>query len=81
MAHTVIVHMANADPFVAEVQELPEPQDNFLNCTNPRLRDGKPLHYVDEDAMTLIIPWHRISFVEVMPSEAEREEVDAFFRE
>jgi len=39
------------------------------------------LRYVEEDAMTLIFPWHRISFVEVMPSEAEREEVEAFFRE
>jgi hypothetical protein len=81
MAHTVIVHISNADPFVAEIDEIPKPRDNFLQCSNPRARDGKTLHYVDEDAMSLIFPWHRISFVEIMPSEADREEVEAFFRE
>lgn len=81
MPHTVIVHITSADPFVAEIEEMPEPGDNFLKCSNPRSRDGKSLHYVDEDAASLIFPWHRISFVEIMPSEAEREEVEAFFRE
>ena len=81
MAHTVIVHIANADPFVAEIAEIPDSRDNFLKCANPRGRDGKTLHYVEEDAVSLLFPWHRISFVEIMPSEAEREEVEAFFRE
>ncbi|UCC62644.1 MAG: hypothetical protein JSV36_18105 [Anaerolineae bacterium] len=81
MPHTVIVHITNADPFVAEIDEIPDSRDNFLKCTNPRARDGKALRYVEEDAMTLIFPWHRISFVEVMPSESEREELEAFFRE
>ena len=81
MQHTVIVHISNADPFVAEIDEIPDSQDNFLKCTNARARDGKALHYVDEDAVNLIFPWHRISFVEIMPSEAEREEVETFFRE
>jgi hypothetical protein len=81
MPHTVIVHIANADPIVAEVEEIPDSRDNFLQCSNPRARDGKTLHYVEEDAVTLLFPWHRISFVEIMPSEAEREDVDAFFRE
>ena len=81
MQHTVIVHISNADPFVAEIDELPDSRDNFLKCTNPRARDGKALHFIDEDAVNLIFPWHRISFVEIMPSEAEREEVETFFRE
>ncbi|OQY22620.1 MAG: hypothetical protein B6I34_05685 [Anaerolineaceae bacterium 4572_32.1] len=81
MAYTVVVHIANADPFLAEIEEVPEPQDNFLQCSNPRSRDGKSLHYVDEEAVSLIFPWHRVSFVEIMPSEAEREEVETFFRE
>jgi hypothetical protein len=81
MPHTVIVHVTNADPFVAEIEDIPEPADNFLHCTNARLRDGKALHYVDEDAMSLIFPWHRISLLEIMPSEGERDDIDAFFRE
>ncbi|MCR4408098.1 MAG: hypothetical protein NUW24_14465 [Anaerolineae bacterium] len=81
MPHTVIVHIENADPFVADVDELPDPKDQFFTCTNPRLRDGKPLHYVTEEALSFIFPWHRISFIEIMPAEGEREEVEAFFRE
>jgi hypothetical protein len=81
MSHTVIVHIANADPFVAEIDEIPDSQDNFLQCSNLRARDGKSLHYVEEDSISVLFPWHRISFVEIMPSEAEREEVETFFRE
>ncbi len=81
MSHTVIVHITNADPFVAEIEEIPDSRDNFLVCSNARARDGKTLHYIEEDAVSLLFPWHRISFVEIMPSEAEREEVEAFFRE
>ncbi|MDY7041958.1 MAG: hypothetical protein SVX38_13965, partial [Chloroflexota bacterium] len=63
------------------VDGLPSPTDQFFICTNPRLRDGKALHYVTDEAVTFIFPWHRISLIEVMPVEGEREEVEAFFRD
>jgi hypothetical protein len=39
MAITVLIHIANADPVMAEVEELPSPNDQFVLCTNPRARD------------------------------------------
>jgi len=78
---TVVVHVMNEDPIMAEIDELPDPSDQCVTLTNPRRRDGKPVHYVAEEALSVIFPWHRISFIEVMPSEEARAEIDLFFRE
>ena len=77
----VIVHLTSDDPFVADMEGLPSPGDNCLVVTNPRLRDGKPLRYVTNGMSLMILPWHRIAFVEVMGGEEERREVVEFFRE
>jgi hypothetical protein len=81
MAVTVIVHILNADALVGEVDELPDPTASFIVCTNPRGRDGKPLIYVEREATRILIPWHRISFVETMPSEEDQVEIETFFRD
>jgi len=81
MAETVIVHLFNEDPFVAEMERLPDPTDAYIEVANPRRRDGKDLLYVTRGAQRFLFPWHRISFVEVMSAEADREEVIGFFRD
>ncbi len=80
MTYTLLIHIVNADPLVAEVDDLPSPQDQIITVNNPRQRDGKDLHYVMPEVQTLILPWNRISFIEVMPTEAE-EEVVGFIRD
>jgi hypothetical protein len=47
---------------------------------NPRRRDGKDLHYLDEDVTSMIVPWHRINFIQLLPS-ADAEEIIGFVRE
>ncbi|MCL4299069.1 MAG: hypothetical protein KJ077_25255 [Anaerolineae bacterium] len=81
MAITVIIHISNADAIMAEIEELPDPTSNFLMCTNPRARDGKNLIYIERDATRVIFPWHRISFVETLPSEEDQVQVESFFRD
>lgn len=81
MAYTVILHLPNEDPILAEMEELPKPNDMCVIVSNMRKRDGNRLNYVEVDAEQFIFPWHRISFIEVMPSEAERAKVMKFFRE
>ncbi len=81
MAKLVIIHVMNEDPILAEVEELPKPTDQFLEFTNPKRRDGKPIPYVTIGAKSFMFPWHRLSFVEVMTTEAERSEAIEFFRE
>ncbi len=81
MAHTVLIHIANADPVVAEMDELPDPQSVYITCTNIRARDGKPIHYIDPEASKFLFPWHRITFLEVYPSEEDQAEIETFFRD
>ncbi|HZD09788.1 MAG TPA: hypothetical protein VE553_00450 [Candidatus Binatia bacterium] len=80
MTITVIVHIANEEPVVCEVEKLPEAQDQVMLLSNPRMRDGKELKFLEEDVSRIIVPWHRINYVQVLPS-AEIEDVIGFVRD
>jgi hypothetical protein len=80
MALEVILHIHNADPVLGEIDELPETTDTILIVKNPRMRDGKDLHYLAANVVTVIWPINTISFVEVLPSEKE-ERIVSFVRE
>jgi hypothetical protein len=76
----IIVHITNEDPVLCEIEQLPSPEDQFVLVNNPRRRDGKDIHYLDDDVTSMIIPWHRINFVQILPS-TEAEEIITFIRE
>ena len=80
MGMIIIVHVSNEEPFMAEIEALPEPTSQVIIVTNPRRPDGRELHYMSDDATEMILPWHRINFIEVVHSEG-REEVESFVRE
>jgi hypothetical protein len=80
MSYTLIVHIANAEPIVGEVEELPKPTDSLIILHEPRQRDGKEVPYIDRDSMIAIFPIHRISFIEVVTPH-EEEEIIGFVRE
>jgi len=80
MTVEVIIHLMNEDPILAEMEGLPDPTHQSITFTNPRRRDGRPLHYVTEGASSFIFPWNRISFIEIMEAE-ETKEVIEFFRD
>ena len=80
MPLTVLIHMMNEDPIVAEMEGLPDPKDQFLACENPRRRDGRDVEYVLPEVSSLLLPWHRIHCVEIMPGE-EEEEIVTFVRD
>lgn len=77
---SVLVHIANEDAVECELEEFPDAGSLFLTLNNPRRRDGKDLHYLDEDVTTLLVPWRRVNFIQIMPS-ADAEEVIGFVRE
>ncbi len=81
MSFTVLLHIANSDPIVAEMETMPDKTATHIICTNPRARDGKPLHYIDPEAVRFMFPWHRITFIEIYPSEEDRAEIETFFRD
>jgi hypothetical protein len=81
MSITIILHISNEEPILGEIENMPELTDQMILVSNPRRRDGKDIHYLEDEVMTMIIPWHRINFVEVMPSDEEMEEIITFVRE
>jgi hypothetical protein len=81
MSNTVILHISNEEAIIAEVEKLPETNDMMVVVTNPRRRDGKDLHYLEDEVTSMIIPWHRINFIEILPTAEELEEVITIVRE
>jgi hypothetical protein len=80
VAKTVILHIAGEDPVLADLEHEPQPSDTFIRVTNMRKRDGKDVPYLAPGVQSVIFPWHRITFLEIMPSVEEREAVIDFFR-
>jgi hypothetical protein len=80
MAYTVVVHIANDDPVVGELEQLPTSSDTMLTLNHPRRRDGKDVHYLANEVVTVIWPVAQIAFIEVLPGEGE-ERIIGFVRE
>ena len=80
MSTSVIVHIRNAEPMLAEIEELPQPNDTIIKLSNPRQRDGKDLVFLEHNVVTVYWPWAEISFIEILPGETA-EEVVSFIRE
>jgi hypothetical protein len=80
MPYTIVVHISNEDPILANVDELPAATDSIITLHNPRRRDGKDIHYLQNDVISVIWPINQISFIEVLPGEGE-EKIIGFVRE
>jgi hypothetical protein len=80
MSYRLQIHVAGDDPVVVDVDELPSQDANCIVGSNPIRRDGKEVAYIMREVNTVIFPWWRINFIQVLPSETE-EEVETFVRE
>ena len=80
MAYSVILHIAGEPSILGEIEELPKPTDNLVTVSNPRLRDGKDIHYLEHNVVKVIWPVDRITLIEILESEDE-EHLIGFVRE
>ncbi len=80
MARTVIIHIVGEDPVLGEMEHEPQPTDNFIQVSNLRKRDGKDVPYLSPGVQTVLFPWSRITFLELMVDEEARGSVIDFFR-
>ena len=80
MAYSVILHIAGEPSILGEVEDLPQPTDNLVIVSNPRLRDGKDIHYLEHNVVKVMWPLERITLIEVLESEDE-EHLIGFVRE
>jgi len=77
---SVLIHIANEDPVLGEVEQLPTANDTTILVKNPRRRDGKDLIYLLANVTQVIWPMTRVSFIELLPGDDE-EELVSFIRE
>jgi hypothetical protein len=47
MAYSVILHISGEPSVLGEIEELPKASDTLITVSNPRLRDGKDIHYLE----------------------------------
>jgi hypothetical protein len=80
LTYTLVVHVLNAEPVVGESDELPTTTDTMVVIRNPRKLDGKDVHYLADNAISIFWPLDRINFIEVI-SEEEAEAIIGFVRE
>lgn len=77
---TLLVHIANSEPIKMDVEELPGPTDQSLMGKNPREKTEREVTWVEDGVTTIIVPWWRITFVEILPSPNEASEFPLPFR-
>ena len=80
MAFSIILHISGESPIVGEIDELPKNTDTIITVNNPRLRDGKDVHYIEPNVTKVIWSLSKISFIELLES-AEEEALIGFVRE
>jgi hypothetical protein len=77
---TLQIHIANAEPIKVDVEEMPQMSDIAIMGSNPRDRQERELNWVDDGVSTIIIPWSRINFIQVLPDQEAEEEFPLPFR-
>ena len=80
MAYSIILHLAGEPSVVGEIEELPKNNDTIITVNNPRLRDGKDVHYIEPNVTKVIWPINKVALIEILESEDE-ESLIGFVRE
>lgn len=80
MTVQVVIHIANEDPILAELEQLPGAADTCLLALNPRARDNKDLRFLAPNVTRVVWPLSRVTFIEVLPVHDD-EKIVGFVRE
>ena len=80
MPHSIILHLSGEASIAGDIEDLPKPTDTLITVTNPRLRDGKDIHYLEHNVVKVIWPIDKITLIEVLEGENE-ENLIGFVRE
>jgi hypothetical protein len=80
MAHSIILHISGEPSVAGEVEELPKASDTTIMVMNPRQKDGKDLHYLDNNVTRVIWPMSKVSFIEIVDGAGD-EKIIGFVRD
>ena len=74
MIPNVIVHIHGELPIVVDLEDLPEPNDRSIRCTNVRTVDGKRPAFVHDRHSTFVFPLSVIRLLEAPSDQPARDE-------
>ena len=77
MIRNVVVHLANEQPLLADLFEMPGPGDLALVCTNLRTMNGTRPVFADDSASFFVFALSFIRFVEIPPASQRESGLDA----
>jgi hypothetical protein len=80
MPYSIILHLSGEPSVLGEIEELPKNTDTIITISNPRLRDGKDVHYIEPNVTKVIWPLSKVALIEILES-AEEENLIGFVRE
>jgi hypothetical protein len=67
MRQPVLLHLQDEELILGEIDQLPNPTDQFMILHRPRQQDGSKLAQLQENVPTILIPWHQITYVQLLP--------------
>ncbi len=70
MIRNAVIHIANEQPLLADLYQMPMTSDVSLVCTNVRNLDGKKPVFVDHSSSVFVFPYLHVRFIEIMAETA-----------
>ena len=70
MIRNAVIHIANEQPLVADLYEMPTATDVSLICTNIRMLDGKKPVFIDHQNSVFVFPYDTVRFLEILAGAA-----------
>ena len=63
-----VIHLNNEQPVLADLFQVPSPQDVAVLCTNLRTPDGKRPVFIDQTESIFLLPLAHIRLIEMPPA-------------
>lgn len=77
---TLQIHLNNSEPIKLDVEKMPEMTDIAIIGSNPRDRMEREVNWIDDGVTTIIVPWSRINYIQILPNTDAEEEFPLPFR-
>ena len=61
-----VIHIANEQPLLADLYQMPTTADVSLVCTNVRMLDGKKPIFIDYSTSVFVFPYLHVRFIEIL---------------
>lgn len=67
MRLAAVIHLVDDDPILCELDGMPTTGAQFVTVHQARRRDGRTTPFLEGPNDTVLIAWHRISYIQMLP--------------